>query len=74
MNEFKQEAIDLIEKVPDDKAEAVLNILKNICELLKVDTNKQELLTERVEEKLAIMEEVEALVGEEVWDYKKFED
>ncbi|MBR7024815.1 MAG: hypothetical protein IKI08_02245 [Selenomonadaceae bacterium] len=74
MNEFKQEAIDLIEKVPDDKAEAVLNILKNICELFKVDTNKQELLTERVEEKLAIMEEVEALVGEEVWDYKKFED
>ena len=74
MNEFKQEAIDLIEKVPDDKAEAVLNILKNICELFKVDANKQELLTERVEEKLAIMEEVEALVGEEVWDYKKFED
>ena len=74
MNKFKQEAVALIESIPDDKAETVLKILENICELLKVDTNKQERLTERVEENLAIMEEAEALVGEEVWDYKKFED
>lgn len=65
MNEFKQEAIAIIKSIPDDKAEAVLNILENICELLNVDTNKRELLTIRAEEKLALMEEVENLVGEE---------
>ena len=74
MNSYKLDAIALIESIPDDKAETVLKILENICELLKVDTNKQERLTERVEENLAIMEEAEALVGEEIWDYKKFED
>ena len=74
MNEFKQEAIALIERIPDDKAEVVLNILENICELLNVDTNRRERLVGRVEEKLALMEEIEGLVGEEVWDYKKFHD
>ena len=74
MNEFKQEAIALIEKIPDEKSEAVLNILENICEMLNVATNRQERLTERVEEKVALMEEAESMVGEEVWDYKKFQD
>ena len=74
MNEFKQEAIALIEKIPDEKSETVLNILENICEMLNVATNRQERLTERVEEKVALMEEAESMVGEEVWDYKKFQD
>ena len=74
MNEFKREAIDLIEKIPDDKAATVLKILEDICELLNIETNRAERLTERVEENLALMEEVEAMVGEEVWDYKKFQD
>ena len=74
MNEFKREAIDLIEKIPDDKAATVLKILEDVCELLNVETNRAERLTGRVEENLALMEEVEALVGEEVWDYKKFQD
>ena len=74
MNEFKQEAVELIKKIPDEKSEAVLSILEHICELLGIDTNRNERLTARVEEKLALMEEVEGLIGEEVWDYKKFHD
>ena len=74
MTELKQDAITLIERIPDDKTAAVLKILEGVCELLNVNTSKQERLTGRVEEKLAIMEEIEALVGEQVWDYKKFQD
>lgn len=65
MIEAKLEAIALIESIPNDKAATVLKILENVCELLNVDTNRQEKLTERVEEKLALMEEVEGLVGEQ---------
>ena len=74
MNEFKLEAIALIEKIPDDRAATVLKILEDICELLDIETNRAERLTGRVEENLALMEEMESMVGEEVWDYKKFED
>ena len=74
MTEAKREAIILIEKIPDEKSEVVLSILENICELLAIDTNRQERLVGRVEEKVALVEEVEGLVGEEVWDYKKFHD
>ena len=65
MNEAKLEAIALIESIPDEKAEIVLNILENICELLNYDTNWQKRSTYRVEEQLAILEELENLVGEE---------
>lgn len=68
MNEFKQQAIALIESIPDEKSEAVLKILEGVCELLKVDSNRNEILTERVEENVALMEEIENLVGEARWD------
>ena len=74
MNTFKQEAIELIESIPDDKSEAVLKILKGVCELLKVDSDRNEILTARVEENVALMEEAEAMVDEGMWDYKKFHD
>jgi len=64
MTEAKQRAIALIAGIPDDKAATVLKILENICELLNVDSNRQERLTERVEERLALMEEVEGIIGE----------
>lgn len=64
MTEAKQEAIALILSIPDDKSAAVLKILENTCELLDIDSNRQERLLERVEEKLALMEEIENLVGE----------
>lgn len=65
MTKFKQEAIAIIESIPDEKSEAVLKILENICELLNIDSNRNERLSGRVEEKLALMEEIEHLVGEE---------
>ena len=76
MNEYKREAIALIESIPDEKSAAVLKILESVCELLKVDSDaeRNEILTERVEENVALIEEIENLSGEQVWDYKKFED
>ena len=65
MNSYKLDAIALIESIPDDKAEAVLKILENACELLNVDSNRNERLIGRAEERLALMEEIENLVGEE---------
>ncbi len=65
MTQAKQAAIALILSVPDEKSAAVLKILENVCEILNVDTNRQELLVAHVEEKLALMEEIENLVGEE---------
>ena len=64
MTEAKLEAIALIASIPDDKAAAVLKILENVCELLNVDSNRQERLSGRVEEKIALLEEIENLVGE----------
>ena len=64
MTKAKLEAIALIASIPDDKAATVFKILENVCELLNVDTNRQERRLERVEEDLALMEEVENLVGE----------
>ena len=66
MTETKLKAIALIASIPDDKAATVLKILENVCELLNIDSSRQERLTERVEENLALMEEIENLVGEEV--------
>ena len=65
MTEAKQEAIALILSIPDDKSAAILKILENTCELLDIDSNRQERLLERVEEKLSLMEEIENLIGEE---------
>ena len=65
MTQAKLEAIALIASIPDDKSATVLKILENVCELLNVDSNRQERLIERVEEKLALMEEIENIVGEE---------
>ena len=65
MTKFKLEAIALIERVPDEKSAAVLKILQGVCELIGVDTNRNERLTERIEQNLALMEELENLVGED---------
>ena len=65
MTQTKLKAIALIASIPDDKAATVLKILEDVCELLNVDSNRQERLLERVEEKLALMEEIENIVGEQ---------
>ena len=64
MTDNKLAAMAFIERVPDEKSAAVLKILQGVCELLNVDTDCNEHLTSRVEEKLALMEEIENLVGE----------
>ena len=64
MTEHKLEAIALIERIPDEKSAAVLKILQGVCELLGVDTNRNERLIERIEQDLALMEEAESLFGE----------
>ena len=65
MTQTKLEAIALIASIPDEKSAAVLKILENVCELLNVDSNRKERLVERVEEKIALTEEIETIVGEE---------
>ena len=65
MTESKLEAIALIERIPDEKSAAVLKILQNVCELIGVDTNRTERLTERLEQNLALLEELENLIGED---------
>lgn len=65
MTQTKLEAIALIAGIPDEKSAAVLKILENVCELLNVDSKRQERLIERVEEKIALMEEIENVIGEE---------
>ena len=65
MTQTKLEAIALIAGIPDEKSAAVLKILENVCELLNVDSKRQERLIERVEEKIALMEEIENIIGEE---------
>lgn len=65
MTKNKLAAIALIERVPDEKSAAVLKILQGVCELIGVDTNRNERLTERIEQNLALMEELENLVGED---------
>ena len=65
MTQTKLVAIALIAGIPDDKAASVLKILENVCELLNVDSKRQERLIELVEEKIALMEEIETIVGEE---------
>ena len=65
MTKNKLAAIALIERVPDEKSAVVLKILQGVCELIGVDTNRNERLTERIEQNLALMEELENLVGED---------
>jgi len=64
VTDLKLEAVALIASIPEEKMATVVKLLENVCELLNVDSNRQERLTARVEERLALMEEVENLVGE----------
>ena len=64
MTELKQEIFTLIEAIPDEKSDVLIKILNSVREILDVDSNRLERLTERVEERLALMEEVEGIIGE----------
>ena len=62
MTELKREIIDLIESIPDDSP-LLAQVVKNLRELVN-DSKRQRKQISRVEENLAVMEEIESLVGE----------
>ena len=60
MTTLKQEAFALIESIPDEKSDALIEIVKNIREVLGINSNS------RAERNLAIMDEIQKLVGDDV--------
>lgn len=63
MTELKREAIELIENIPDENSDLLAQVVKNLRELID-DAKRQRKQISRVEQNLAVMEEIEALVGE----------
>ena len=63
MTNLKREALALIESIPDERRDVLLKIVKGIREL--VDTDSQDDIYSAVEHDLAIIEEMENLIGEE---------
>ena len=63
MTELKREAMTLIENIPDENTALLAKILKNLRGLID-DAKRQRKQISRVEENLAVMEEIETLVGE----------
>ncbi|MBR0061375.1 MAG: hypothetical protein IJP68_07830 [Selenomonadaceae bacterium] len=60
MTTLKQEAFALIESIPDDKSDVLIKIVKNIREVLGINSNS------RAERNLAIMDEIQKLVGDDI--------
>ena len=63
MNELKQEAIALIESIPDGRDDLLVKSIKILRDLLNDDF--QEEIYSRAEEDLAIIEDIETLTREE---------
>ena len=59
VDEVRQEAITLIESIPDDRADILVKIIRGIRELVGHDS--QDDFYSRAEHDLAIMEEIETL-------------
>ena len=64
MTELKREAITLIENIPDENSALLNQVVKNLRGLID-DAKRQRKQISRVEENLAVMEEIETLVGED---------
>ena len=60
MTALKQEAFALIESIPDEKSDVLIKIVKNIREVLGINSNS------RAERNLAIMKDVKALIGDDI--------
>ena len=61
---LKQEAIALIESIPDDRQDILQKIVKGIYGLL--DTDSQDDIYNTVEHDLALIEDAESLTHDEV--------
>lgn len=60
MTALKQEAIALIEGIPDEKSDVLIKILKSIRELLGVNSKI------RAEKNLAVMDEIQSIIGNDI--------
>ena len=60
MTALKQEAFALIESIPDEKSDVLIKIVKNIREVLGINSKS------RAERNLAIMDEIQKLVGDDI--------
>ncbi|MCR5834740.1 MAG: hypothetical protein K6G55_08860 [Selenomonadaceae bacterium] len=65
MTELKQEAIKLIESIPDEKIAVLKNIVRYLRGVTDSESRQHDKLISRAEEKLALMEETENLIGED---------
>lgn len=69
MTELREQAIEMIREIPDDKIIYVVNILKNVKDLSGKNQNSDELVTGSAE----LLEHLEKYRGRlpEDFDYKK---
>ena len=60
MTTLKQEAINLIEGIPDERSDVLINVVKGLREILGIDAQS------RAEKNIAIMKEVKELIGDDI--------
>ena len=63
MTALKQEALALIDSIPDEKPDLLIKVIKNIREVLRINSSS------RSERNLVIMDEIQNLIGDDVsWE------
>lgn len=60
MTALKQEVFTLIAGIPDEKSDILIKILENVREILNVNSKS------RAEKNLAVMKEIEDLIGDDI--------
>ena len=60
MTALKQEAFDLIASIPEEKENLLIDVVKNLREILGINSPS------RAERNIAIMEEINGLIGEDI--------
>ena len=60
MTALKQEVFTLIDGIPDEKSDVLLEVLKSVREILGLNSNS------RAERNIAIMKEVKDLIGDDI--------
>ena len=60
MTALKQEAFDLIARIPDEKSDVLINVIKNLREALGLNSQS------RAERNIAIMDEISRLIGDDI--------
>ena len=60
MTALKQEAFDLIARIPDEKSDVLLDVIKNLREALGINSQS------RAERNMSIVEEIHGLIGDDI--------